>query len=35
MNTNGEHVNVFTKPTDMTDADWYALDFNDPLMMVC
>jgi hypothetical protein len=26
---------VFLKPEDMSDEEWYTIDMNDPLMMVC
>lgn len=25
----------FTKPENLTNEEWYAIDFNDPLMAVC
>lgn len=33
---NAEHyINNFEKPETMSDEEWYAIDFTDPLMWVC
>lgn len=28
-------LNQFTKPVDVTEEEWFAIDLNDPLMWVC
>lgn len=30
-----ENCEMFSKPEAMSDEEWYAIDLNDPLMMVC
>lgn len=29
------HANTFDKPANVSDDVWFAIDLNDPLMMVC
>ena len=33
MNTNTN--DLYTKPADVSDEEWNAIDINDPLMRVC
>ncbi len=34
-NSNNLQIDVFKKPENVSEDEWYALDFNDPLMTVC
>lgn len=29
------YIDQFEKPDHISDEEWYAIDLNDPLMMVC
>jgi len=35
MNTGKNTVEQFVKPAHVSNEEWYAIDLNDPLMMVC
>jgi hypothetical protein len=34
-NMNSDNYETFSKPEGISEAEWYAIDLSDPLMMVC
>ena len=35
MNIENTNIDMYQKPENVSDEDWYALDLSDPLMAVC